>query len=340
MMEYDVSVIVPVYNMAEHVARGVSALRRQTCERMQVIFVNDGSTDQSERLIREAIEGLPNFTLITTENRGSGPARNEGIARAEGKYLYFYDIDDRLDEDSIRRMVALAEEAQCDMLAFGFTYTKDFNGPYKTTVLENARAEGDEMRREYDRYMSGPTNITGAPWNKLFLREMVVENHLEYPSLRRHQDEGFIMRCAAVAQKVAFSSEVLYHHLLNDQARRWRKYPLGYADAVEGLMDMYESIVIAWNPANDAVRERIYFTYYLRNLDILKVLFNPKWGFNHRERYRRLVERQGVYERRSAKYAGLPIHQDRYWRLIQARLYPLLYLALWYAVSRDNKQRG
>ncbi len=336
-MAYDVSVIVPIYNMEKHVSDGVAALKRQTCPNMQVILVNDGSTDNSESAAKSAIEGLDNFTLLTTENRGSGPARNAGIARAEGKYLYFFDIDDKLYDNSLERMVKLAEESACDLLVFSFTHTKDFDLPAKTYQINDAEADGDHMRAHFENYMSGGANATGAPWNKLFRRDVVKDNNVEYPPLRRHQDEGFIMRYISYARKVRFSSEVLYRHLGNTQSRRWQKYPLDYGSVVEGLMDMFEGIVINWNPDNDAVRKNVYQIYYERNIDVLKVLFNPKWGLSHSERYKKLKDRQKVYEARAEKYRMLEINRDNYFSLIKGRHYLLLYLAVCFRVNANGR---
>lgn len=88
------TIIVPIYNAEENAERLLTRLRQLTYEDYEVLLINDGSTDRSKEILEEGIKGDSRFQLITTKNQGPGLARNEGIKRASGKYVLFFDADD------------------------------------------------------------------------------------------------------------------------------------------------------------------------------------------------------------------------------------------------------
>lgn len=333
-----VSVIVPIYNMEAFIEPGVKALLAQTTDDFEVLFIDDGSTDHSAELCEAQIRNVPRFRLCRVPHGGSGPARNEGIRRSAGEFLYFFDIDDTLEPDGLERMVRAAREAKCDLLVFGYTlaYSKE-ETPVNVPVTPGAYT-GDEVRQSYDRFMSGPMAIQGAPWNKLFRRQLAVDNHIEYPALRRHQDEGFVMRYVAHIGSVRIIGDVLYHHLGNTQARRWTKFPLDYYLNVEELCRLMEQTIMPWNPSNQKVLAVIGRIYYARTTDALKLLFNAKWGLSPGQRYGLLKERLARYLENAKRYppdAGKGY--NRLYPLITGNHPLLLYAALRHTTKRDAR---
>ena len=88
------SIIVPIYNAENTISRAIIALKNLEFKKYEVILINDGSTDNTEQLIKESIQDESHFHLITTKNQGPGLARNEGIKQAKGNYVLFFDADD------------------------------------------------------------------------------------------------------------------------------------------------------------------------------------------------------------------------------------------------------
>ena len=89
-----ISVIIPVYNTAEYLKEAVGSICNQTCKSLQIIVVDDGSTDSSPEILRQLAKEDSRIEIITRKNSGQGAARNKGLERAVGEYVYFMDSDD------------------------------------------------------------------------------------------------------------------------------------------------------------------------------------------------------------------------------------------------------
>jgi len=105
------SVIVPIYNAAPYLAQCLSSIKMQTYKDLQVILVDDGSTDESGEIAKSFVEADKRFVLIQQSNQGQSAARNVGIKKAEGEYLVFVDADDYIDSDFIEQHVAVLGDA-------------------------------------------------------------------------------------------------------------------------------------------------------------------------------------------------------------------------------------
>ncbi len=306
-MPIDVSVIVPIYNMAGFIPAGIESLKKQSGVEMEIILVNDGSKDDSAAVCEKCIADDKRFRLINTENRGSGPARNTGIENAAGEYLYFFDIDDSLRAGALQSMMARAREAKCDLLVFGFTERLSDAETPKIVKFADTFVDGDEARAHYEKYMEGETSIQGAPWNKLFRRDVTIDNKVEYPPLRRNQDEGFIMRYMRYAKTIRIVPDVLYDHLRNTQERMWLKYRLDYGDNIEALFDLYSENIVAWNPNNENVKKILYRLYFLCTLNALRVLYNPKWKLSQIEIYKGVKKQVRRWQTGAKRYETTPV---------------------------------
>ena len=97
-----ISVIMPVYNVSNYLQNSIDSIKNQTFEDIEIICVNDGSTDNSVELLNSISQEFPDFKIVTQENSGPGIARNVGIDHAEGEYIAFLDADDIfLDDDAL-----------------------------------------------------------------------------------------------------------------------------------------------------------------------------------------------------------------------------------------------
>lgn len=107
LFPYDISVIVPIYNSEPFVEPCMECLLRQTADfsRMEVLLVNDGSTDGSEEICRRFAQQYENVHLISQENQGVSAARNAGIRAAQGKYILFLDSDDTISENAAQEII-------------------------------------------------------------------------------------------------------------------------------------------------------------------------------------------------------------------------------------------
>lgn len=175
-----VSVIVPVHNAQNTLRRCVNSIIHQEYTDLELLLVDDGSTDDSGVICDEFAAKDSRVAVIHKENTGVSDARNAGIARAAGKYLQFVDSDDWITPDATKRFVKTAEENQCDLVIADF-YRVIGN---RLSPKGNIDEAGAFSREKYAAYMmESPADFYyGVLWNKLFRREIVEKYGLRMDS--------------------------------------------------------------------------------------------------------------------------------------------------------------
>lgn len=334
-----VSIIIPVYNMAETLERSVNTLLLQSYSNIEIIIVDDGSTDSSLTVANELAGKDNRVIVIHTENRGAGPARNKGLDISTGKYAYFPDADDSLAAEAISIMVKSIEgEPECDLLVFGYANI-DRNG--KCTSEKQYFPEviaGTTLRNDYCECMgmTTPKGIQGAPWNKLFSVKLIRDNHIEFPALRRHQDEGFICRYMCFANRVKFISDILYFYNVNDIQSTWHKYPLNYIDSVIGLNNIRKETIYKWNPNDINTHVFLKREFICNVIKSLELCYSPKMSKGITKRIRFI--KNGIIKSGLSSVTipdSLGTYQKTVLRIM--RVSPVLLLPIFWLKTRTEK---
>lgn len=172
-----VSLIIPAYNAEKYLRRCLNSAMEQTFKDLEILVVNDGSTDTTLEICREYEEMDSRFCVIDKENTGVSDSRNRAIEKAEGKYLQFMDSDDWLTPDATESFVYAAERLDCDLVIADF-YRVD-GAVY--TEKQHIRQRGLLTREEYaENMMRDPADFYyGVLWNKLYRRSIIVEHQLK-----------------------------------------------------------------------------------------------------------------------------------------------------------------
>lgn len=167
-----VSIIVPIYNMEAYLQQCLDSLYAQVDDTMEVILVNDGSTDFSPQIAKEYLSRYPATIYINKVNGGLADARNAGVEKATGKYVYFIDSDDWLAPDAIRTLYDFAEKNDCEVVQGGFYYAfadhleyddrwiKPDSEPF---VLNRMEAMTELVKQQY---------VKNFAWGKLLLTDL------------------------------------------------------------------------------------------------------------------------------------------------------------------------
>lgn len=167
-----VSIIVPIYNMEAYLRQCLDSLYAQVDDTMEVILVNDGSTDTSSAICQEYASRYPDTIYINKTNGGLADARNAGVEKATGKYVYFIDSDDWLAPDAIRTLYDFAEKNDCEVVQGGFYYAfadhleyddrwiKPYAEPF---VLNRMEAMTELVKQQY---------VKNFAWGKLLLTDL------------------------------------------------------------------------------------------------------------------------------------------------------------------------
>ena len=111
---YDISVIVPVYNAEQYLHECIDSLLKQTKDNIEIVLVNDGSTDKSKAIIEEYYHSYDNITFVDQPNKGVCIARNAGISASKGKYIGWVDSDDFLKPDALEKLYTLMQKEDAD----------------------------------------------------------------------------------------------------------------------------------------------------------------------------------------------------------------------------------
>ena len=183
-----VSVIVPVYNTEKYLEECILSLAGQTLPGLEVIFVDDGSTDASPQILENYHRQYPDrIRVITQKNGGQGKARNVGLGAAVGEYVGFVDSDDYVDRRMYAAMYSRAKSECLDLVECDFHYLK-----------ENGREQ-----RAYG---------SAAPWNKLIRRELLTENGITFPEGCIYEDTAFYLKLLPYVKKQAKLLGVYVYH--------------------------------------------------------------------------------------------------------------------------------
>ena len=175
-----ISIIVPVYKSKGTLERCVTSIVEQSYDNLEVILVDDGSTDGSSGLCDKLSKLDHRIRVIHKENGGVSSARNTGIENAQGQYILFVDSDDKLEPDCCRECMNLLATHEIDMILFGYYIIKKDSSRAIIPELEGTysfSAYSDQFESLYEHV------LLNAPWNKLFIRALVTNRFDEKYSL-------------------------------------------------------------------------------------------------------------------------------------------------------------
>lgn len=215
--------IVPIYNMESLLPRCLDSLAAQTLRDLEIICVDDGSTDGSGGIVRKYASGDSRFRLITQENSGRAEARNAGIRAAAAPYLGFADPDDYVEPDMYERLYRLAEETGADMVQCSYSpflpaESEESRGMAEEKLLhiENTACDGVFTEKGEIFRLFLEDRITGVVWSKLFRRLLPgcsAPLEVRLPSsFTSGEDTLYVSRAIARCRSVALTSEKLYHY--------------------------------------------------------------------------------------------------------------------------------
>ncbi len=199
----EVSVIVPVYNVEPYLRRCIDSLVNQTLQNIEIILIDDGSTDGCGAICDEYATKDTRIRVVHQENAGLSEARNAGIDRARADFLMFVDSDDWVEPEFCELPLMLAKKHKADLVMFQFRYSK--NGRIQRKRLDVS--EGIKTQKEALGLLASDAGMMA--WNKLYHRELFRTNR--YPKGKVYEDVVLTPVLVHLAQKVVYSTAVLYN---------------------------------------------------------------------------------------------------------------------------------
>ena len=253
-----VSVIIPVYNVEKYLRQCLDSVVNQTLREIEIICVDDGSTDSSPAVLAEYAARDSRVRVITQENRSAGAARNAGMKIARGDYLSFLDADDVFDPDMLRKMFLDADARDADVVicrADRFSDSLEVRTPAPWTVRTEILDVPATTVFSYKNFCRDAFSFCiGWTWDKLFSRRFIEEQGLTFSETRSTNDAYFTFLSVLFARRISFVDRVFVHQRVHaDSLSRTReKDPLCYWQVVR---DMKRAILARpglWDEVGDA----------------------------------------------------------------------------------------
>ncbi len=265
-MNHDlITVIIPVYNVEKYLARCVDSIRKQTYSHLEILLVDDGSTDSSGALCDTLAAEDERIRVIHQENGGVSKARNTGIANAKGKYLAFMDSDDYAELDIISYLYGLVQKFHCPMALCGYTVV--------THGKEFKRGDGSEFTLsahdaiESTLYHRDPINI--SPCGKLFERRLF--QGVKYPEGKLFEDVGTLYKLYMASETIACGLQSKYYYFIRENSITTGSFSPAKLDMLEMTDQMGRDVCKAYPDLEKGVlRRRVYARFSTLNKMILR----------------------------------------------------------------------
>lgn len=216
-----VSIIVPIYNEEKTLERCLDSLHNQTFKDIEVLLINDGSTDSSLAICKRYSKLDERFKIFTQENAGPSAARNSGINHAEGEFIYFVDADDYIEHNAIERMYLEADYTGADVTICGFYRITDEKITIHEYPYKRGLHEGEEVRKialDLIDNMS-PPYLPPKTWIRMIRADVLKKYHLRFAeNIKRSEDYLFAAELHFKIDKLYIIDEPLYIYIESEDS--------------------------------------------------------------------------------------------------------------------------
>lgn len=268
-----VSVIVPCYGVEKYLPNCFKSLEGQTYKNLEIIFVNDGSKDNSLKVLQEYCEGKENCIIVDKPNSGVSSARNAGLKKATGDYIYFYDPDDMLNPTMLETLRDLMGKHNADISICGFKRVADGKSyeDYKFKT-QKSKIKIFEKKETLSQYLS--QNIFDfCVWNKLYKASILKEHNITFIEHCRYGEDTYFNYFYIKNMKngAVYTSEKLYLYVQ-------RKTSLVHSKFNEKRLDCYYSLNTIVDDSEKNYQEMINYTHSIRSMVACEMLYFIKRG--------------------------------------------------------------
>lgn len=230
-----VSVIVPVYNVKEYLEKCLNSLVNQSLNDLEIICVNDGSTDNSLEILEKYAKDFPQIKILNQKNAGLSAARNAGIKAATGKYIGFVDSDDWVDTDFFEKLYKSAERNDADIAAAGIIKVKG--------KKQNSIVSYDEEK--VISYIQDKIKCCNVPkycyvWNKIYKSSKLKEFNVDFFEGANFEDVRFTIRALYYLEKFVTVPDTFYYYLKRKGSIVKTLSPQNIEDKGKALNDMLD----------------------------------------------------------------------------------------------------
>lgn len=218
-MSQKISIIIPIYNVEHYLKRCLDSVINQKYDDLQIILVDDGSTDGSGLICDEYCKKDSRIQVVHKENGGLSDARNVGLNIAFGDYIMFIDSDDYVSKDFCSCSISDANKTGADIVVFGYTNV------YEDYTIESCILKENEKVYSFEDALLMLQNgtMSSFAWNKLY-KSSLFKNGIRYPKGKVYEDVGTTYLLFANAKKIFWSSANLYYYQRRNDSITGKKF--------------------------------------------------------------------------------------------------------------------
>lgn len=313
-----VSLIVPVYNVGNYLNVCVDSLLRQTYANIQVILVDDGSTDGSADLCDAWADKDSRVMVIHQANNGVSMARNAGINAAEGDWLEFVDSDDWLEEGTVDGLLGLVRDKHAQMAIFNYrsVSAEDTLDTVREQPADYRIKEGILSRRDVLDCILAYSGVKGYVWNKFFSRTLIEQGDLQFDSnISMCEDLLFNVECASLSTVTVSTNQCLYNYRSDPNSTSHKVDLKSLATCLEAHERMMSIVPQESKSSVKASYAILAEELLLRTYDVNDI--------THCDEYRAILRRYWWHALKRQ-------HSPRYWvRILGGALCPSLFYPVW-----------
>lgn len=218
-----VSIIIPIYNVRKYLDKCVSSVIRQTYSNLQIILVDDGSTDGGGNVCDMLADQDTRIEVIHKTNGGLSSARNAGLEVATGAYIYFLDADDYIDSKLVEVCVNTINKYMCDVVAFNYILENEYGDVVRKSKFQSRIYYTNTKRKRVRFLRDVQTEYKNCGWNawsRFYKAAILKDNKIFFPDNREifAEDLAYAMRICLYANKMCVISDCLYHYIIRESS--------------------------------------------------------------------------------------------------------------------------
>lgn len=269
MNNIELSVIVPVYNVENYIEKCIKSLQKQTFKNFEVLVIDDESQDKSIDIVKKLTINDKRFKVISQKNKGLGGARNTGIENATGKYLFFLDSDDYIEEKTFQVLVDYMNNNNVDIAVYDY-FRVDENGK----KLDSPKFGKCILDREdaFGKILSLKTSPQA--WNKLYKKVLFVDNNIRYPEKFLHEDIATTYKLFWQSNKIGYVGEGFYYWVIRGNSITQKITHKHINDVVKTLLIKKEFL------NENYIYEKFEFEYIRGSIQMLNILLERSWNYS------------------------------------------------------------
>lgn len=274
MNNIKVSIIIPVYNSEKYLRQCLDSVVKQTLKDIEIIVINDGSTDNTLKIIQEYATKYKNIKIIDKQNEGCYKARNIGLETATGEYIAFLDSDDYIESNIYEKLYLKAKQTNADIVSSNYYISQ--NNKLKVVDFSSSA----KLLEKSNNKVIGAKNIIldAIIWNRIFKRQMLVEKQITFHSDIYMADDAFFHIITMLnAEKIVYISDILYTYRILRKNSITASYNERNFDCIKVARRIFDYAIA--NNKNSFMPQVV--AYVLR----LNILGYNRIGFFYKEQY-------------------------------------------------------